>query len=226
MKGKRRDIPVLPVSFHNPMNLLDIIYPHPCLYCGRFAATDKHGFCNECMEILKPSLKKYENTWFLFSYEEKIASLLKSSKYASRPYYIKMLAGLMGSLMKEAGVTYDMVIYVPMNRKSMGIRGYNQSRVAAKNISSHINSKLDDDVLYKAKENDRQAGLSRTERKLNVRDVYSCRKRIGKGISILLVDDIMTTGSTLDECIRVLRNFGASRVDRAVIALTSLNGNT
>ncbi|MBN2883116.1 MAG: ComF family protein [Clostridia bacterium] len=207
------------------MNILDIIFPHPCIYCGKFKDTDEFGFCAECMESLPMKLNKRVNTFYLFEYDKRISTLLKISKYAGRPYYVRMLASLMGKLMAENKTSYDLTAFVPMHKRSFSIRGYNQSQIAAEAIARKLRIPVCSKCLKKVKKNKKQAGLGKAERRYNVKDVYKSSATYVKGKRILLVDDIMTTGSTLNECEKELRYAGAANVERAVVAYTPVGRN-
>ena len=202
------------------MNFLDILFPHPCIYCGKFKNTDEFGFCGECTESLSIKLNKKGITYYLFEYDKKISSLLKISKYAGRPYYIRMLSSLMGKLMADKGLSFDMIVFVPMHKRSFIIRGYNQSQIAAESIAAKLKIPVCSKGLLKIRKNKKQAGLGKAERKRNVKGVYKSFKPLVNKKNVLLIDDIMTTGNTLNECEMELRYAGASNVTRCVIAYT------
>jgi len=207
------------------MNVLDLLFPHPCIYCGKYLKTDKFGLCEYCRNTLPIKLNKHSGTWYLFEYDKRISNLLKSSKYAGRPYNTKVLGLLLGKLLYEEAVTADAVIYVPMHRSGITSRGYNQGRVAAVSVSKMLKVPLVDGVLRKKRKNRKQAGLGRRMRRINVRDIFDADGKKAEGKRIVLVDDIMTTGSTLNECEKSLLYAGALKVIRAVIAYTPVGRN-
>ena len=114
---------------------------------------------------------------------------------------------------------YDIIIPVPIHRKRMKKRGYNQSELIARNIGRSIGLELVADALTKEKNNIAQSTLNREDRQNNVRDVYGIKniEKI-KNKRVVLVDDIYTTGSTVNECSRILKNAGANKVAVLVIA--------
>ncbi|MBN2557314.1 MAG: ComF family protein [Clostridia bacterium] len=197
-----------------------LLFPSPCIYCGGASGGKEYGFCPSCRDAVPFGLKKSGDTWYLFDYDKKIAGMLKKAKYAGRPYAIKMLAGLAGSLLKNKGVRPDIVAYVPMHRSDLGKRGYNQSRIAAVEIARSLDCRCYPGALRKIEKNLRQAGLSKANRGKNVRGVYKADKAVVSGKRVLLIDDIMTTGSTINECCRELLSAGAVSVESAVIAHT------
>ena len=100
----------------------------------------------------------------------------------------------------------DIIIPVPLHPKKHRQRGYNQSEVFARGIQQVFGLPVATDVLLKHQENSTQTGMGRTERVANVSSVYSLGKNAGKitGKHVLLVDDVITTGSTLEACYHVL----------------------
>lgn len=158
-------------------------------------------------------------TWYVFQYDNKISKTLRRVKYSNRPRAIKDLASMAGEMLKGK-IEPDLVVYVPMTRKDRGERGYNQGRVAAVQICKKVGGQLSDNALFKIRENKKQALLDKRQRSENVRGVFKVRENIVCDKKILLVDDIMTTGSTLKECRNMLLQGGAAEVKAVVIAYT------
>ena len=116
----------------------------------------------------------------------------------------------------------EIITFVPARKKSIRERGYNQSELLAKYLSQRLDVPCCN-LLVKVKDNLIQHDLSAQQRKLNVLDVFGLNPEFDvKDKSILIVDDIVTTGSTLHECIEVLRKHGADKVLCASYAATPL----
>lgn len=115
----------------------------------------------------------------------------------------------------------DIVIPVPMTKKSLLKRGFNQSVLIAREISRWRGIPLDIDSLQKTKETVPQVGLKAEERMKNLRGAFSVSGDL-RGKNVLLVDDVMTTGTTLMECSKALLKAGAESVACLVVARTSL----
>lgn len=144
-----------------------------------------------------------------------IYSLKDSSKNFG--YYIgKLLAEkiISDSVMSKA----DFIIPVPMSRKSLKKRGYNQAYVIALEISRRTGIKVLNNILYK-KESRTQHSLTSDERKKNVDAFYSSDTDL-KDKKIILCDDVLTTGSTMNKCAELLINMNASEIYGAVGAVT------
>lgn len=200
-----------------------LIFPSGCIYCGRATDSRIHGFCFDCYNSLSLYLRKTDFTWYVFEYDKRIASILKKAKYGKKPEAVKLMAGLLGDLLIKKELTFDMVIPVPMHRSSLSERGYNQSSVAAEKISKVTGIPFKDNVLRKIKKTKRQAELSKSARSTNLKGAFQADSGLVKGRSILVIDDIITTGSTLLECKNTLMNAGALHVKAAVIAHTPVN---
>lgn len=115
----------------------------------------------------------------------------------------------------------DIIIPVPMTKKALLRRGFNQSLLIAREVSMIKGIPLDIDSLQKTKETLPQVGLEAGERMKNLKEAFFVMGDI-KGKDVLLIDDVMTTGATLRECSKALLKAGATKVICLVIARTSL----
>lgn len=203
--------------------LLNLIFPSGCIYCGRLSDNRIHGFCKECYNSLSIYLRKTGYTWYVFEYDKKISGILKKAKYGGKPGAVKKMAGLLGVLLLDEGIGIDLVTYVPMYKKDIGERGYNQSGIAARKIAGILGCPCREKALCKIKKTKRQADLSKNARGKNLNGAFEADAQMVKGMSVLLVDDIITTGSTLRECKKTLMAAGAAKVETAVIAHTPYN---
>ncbi|MFR2196198.1 MAG: ComF family protein [Clostridia bacterium] len=114
---------------------------------------------------------------------------------------------------------YDIIIPVPISKKRNKERGYNQSFLIAREIAKNEKVKLKNNVISKVKNNNTQSKLNKEERAENVKNVYKItnnKEIIDK--NILLIDDIFTTGATLNECSKMLKQAGTKKVDVLTIA--------
>lgn len=114
---------------------------------------------------------------------------------------------------------YDIIIPVPMSRKKLAQRGYNQSELIASKISRYSKIQLQKDIIIKVKENKTQSTLNKIQRLENIKNVYKIKnKQKIKAKNILLFDDIYTTGATVNECAKILKQAGAKTVNVLTIA--------
>ena len=114
---------------------------------------------------------------------------------------------------------YDIIIPVPIHKKRKAQRGYNQTQLIASKISKYLKIKLCDDVLIKSKNTIAQSKLNKNKRKQNIKGAFKIlnSEKI-QGKNILLFDDIYTTGSTVNECSKILTRAGAKRIGVLTIA--------
>ncbi|NHK27450.1 ComF family protein [Parvularcula flava] len=154
-------------------------------------------------------------------YDDLSAQLALRLKYADR---LDMAGGL-SRLIVQAGrdVLTDgaLVVPVPLHRTRLISRRYNQAGVLASAISKACGLDLCLDLLHRQRATPRQQGLSAKGRERNVRGAFRVTPRhrdLVKGAHVVLIDDVLTTGSTLKACARVLKRAGAERVDALVLA--------
>ncbi|WP_352418277.1 ComF family protein [Proteiniborus sp.] len=144
-------------------------------------------------------------------------------KYESKPYIYKSFGELMLRTLERENVKddIDIIVPVPLHRSRKAERGYNQSELLAKYLSSKLDIPMDTRNLKRIKSTKVQNKLGRTERHLNVKDAFKVKDMsFFKSKKILLVDDIFTTGATVNECSRVLMESGA----REVLVITIATG--
>lgn len=111
-----------------------------------------------------------------------------------------------------------LLVPVPLHKKRLRWRGYNQAEEIAKTIASKLNYRLDTAILIRKKYNQPQARLSHANRSGNIRDCFACQKQNLAQTNILLIDDVATSASTLNECAKVLKQKGAQEVWGLVVA--------
>lgn len=164
-----------------------------------------------------------------FDYEEGIRRAIHHLKFRDKPGNAAILAELSLSVLKRSPEgqslynlqgKYDIIISVPIHFKRLQQRGYNQSELLAATLAKHTGIALHRKVLVKSLNTPPQSTLERGERLKNLKQAFRIRhpERLS-GKRILLVDDVMTTGSTLEECGRVLLEAGALQVDAFVVAI-------
>ena len=118
----------------------------------------------------------------------------------------------------------DCIVPVPLSGNRLKQRGYNQSEVLAEAVSERFALPVRTDLLTRVRETEKQSLMTREQRLKNLKGAFSASKDC-RGLSIVLVDDIKTTGSTLSECAKELKKRGAVRV-YALTACCAEEGNT
>lgn len=206
--------------------LVSVFFPQRCACCGRVIVPSAL-FCPECLAALPKTV--YERSavgGFLCSaallYEEPYSTALKRFKFHSKPGGLQGFAYLTVKASRERfeGKDFDAVTCVPMTRLAVLKRGYNQSEELARACAKLMALPFEP-VLEKYRSNAPQRTLNRSRRMKNVRGVFRIRKSHSvTGKRYLLIDDVITTGSTLGECARVLKTGGCSEVCCAVLCTT------
>ena len=207
----------------------NIIFPPCCLMCGKWNVS---FLCTECKKELdekavfqieqKNSNYYFEKHIYLFQYEGKIRNLILDYKFNDKAYLYKIFSEIVIKNKKICGILkkYDIIIPVPIHAKRKKQRGYNQSELIAKEIAK-LQSKLqyDNKILQKEKNTVPQSSLSKEQRKQNVQNVYKLvnQEKI-RNKKIILLDDIYTTGNTVNACAKLLKENGAKEIIVLTIA--------
>ena len=201
---------------------LDKLKPHRasyCLCCGRFleGAGEPH-LCYSCLKK-RPPFAIHRSCGL---YRAELKDLILLFKYRGYRVLAKPLGRFaLESLGREESLWWgvDMIIPVPLHPKRKRQRGFNQAGALAKQLSKQKRILLEDRVLRKMKNVPPQTCLDEEARAANVQGVYAVMRREKiQGKTILLIDDVYTTGSTLKECSRVLLRAGAKEVRAITIA--------
>jgi len=184
-----------------------------CPICGQPfpSELEEDHPCEDCLRK-RPS---YEAAWALYRYEGAMLEAIHRLKYGSRSSLADALGPLLARFAEERVSRTDTVLAVPvpLHPGRARERGFNQSLLLARHVSRRLQVDLDFLSLRRVRYTLPQTRLARKERQQNVRGAFDLRDRGAvKGKTILLVDDVVTTGNTLNECARVLRTGGAARV--------------
>ena len=173
------------------------------------------------IEENKNPLIYFEELIAIFKYENINRREIIKYKFKEKSYLYKMFINF---IIKNEKIckkikSYDTIVPVPVSKKRKMERGYNQSYLLAKELSKKLDIKINNKCLYKYKNTIRQSKLSKEERKENAIDVYKIKnKEMLKNKKILLIDDIYTTGSTANECSKILKLANPEKIGVLVIA--------
>ena len=224
--------------------IINLIYPQTCGICGKINNKTICSKCNiqlkkqEKMGILtKEKLeenslemeKHFEELMYIFKYEGQIRELILDYKFNEKSYMYKTFVNFLLKNKKifENIKKYDKIIPVPISKKRYKERGYNQSLLIAKEISMQISYETNNNIrlelvnncLIKTKNIVEQSKLNKEDRQHNIQGVYTLKNgSILTNKSILLIDDIYTTGSTVNECSRVLQQAKPNKIGVLVLA--------
>ncbi len=197
--------------------------PHPfCTICGVpfKSKVEEDHLCEKCLRK-RPS---YDMLRAPFLYEEKLMDAVHLIKYSGKSYIVKSLGPFLGEFAKTwINNTKDMIMMpVPLHRKKLRQRGFNQSALLVKAIGPLIGVEPDFFTLARIRYTDSQTGLSIDRRRKNVKGAFETGGDSHiKGKTVILVDDVATTGNTINECARILKKAGCEKVLGLVLARTA-----
>lgn len=210
--------------------VIDLIYPQVCGICGKI---DKNSLCNKCNINLKKEAvlgvddyrnnkeKFFDEHLYIFVYSGIIRNTILNYKFNNKSYIYKTITKflLKNEKFVEIIKSYDIIIPVPLSKKRMKERGYNQSELIAKEISKTLNIALNKRGLIKKQNTVAQSTLNKEERQQNSKGAYSLRyqKKI-QSKKVLIVDDIYTTGSTVNECSKIILKANPEKIGILTIA--------
>jgi len=213
------------MKFNPFVDFIDLMFPNLCVVCGNNLQKNEHQLCLSCLVDIprtnyhlieeNPIEKRFwgkvpvyrATSYFFFQKGSSFQKLLHILKYKGN----KEIGEIMG---KYAAVdlldtpdfaSIDLIIPVPLHPKKQKLRGYNQSEWIGKGISIILNKPQDTSTLIRVKENPSQTRKSVYERFENTEGIFKLSdSTILEGKHVLLVDDVLTTGSTLEACILAL----------------------
>ncbi|MCX2494134.1 phosphoribosyltransferase family protein [Pedobacter sp. PF22-3] len=220
-------------------DLIGLLFPNLCNACGVALYQSEHLICTKCLYDLPfTDYHQYaenrvaKQLWgrlplhaamamLYFRKGAKVQNLIHNLKYNGRTDVGVLLGNMLGERLKSANLyqDIDLVIPVPLHRKKYKTRGYNQSTFIAEGIAAQLEIGISEDHLIRNTSTESQTKKSRYNRYENMKDVFQVNYPediIGK--HILLVDDVITTGATLEACAITLLDIGAAKVSIAAIA--------
>jgi len=207
------------------LDLLMFFFPVNCLVCGKRLSLPSGVICLECEYQMprtghgdRPDNPVNKNFWgrvpielatSLFRFEKGSAyqALLHDLKYRGNRRVGLYLGQLLGHALNYSSFSdCDLLVPVPLHRRKLRQRGYNQSEIIARGISGILKIPVESNLLIRSFQNDSQISMGRIERFENVSGNFDLFRRHPdmNGKKILLIDDVLTTGATLEACSRIL----------------------
>ena len=211
-------------------SLADFLFPPVCIICGGECPGDRK-LCTPCEERLTARAFSYEppsrtiesidRTFVLLPYDDDCRALVHAFKYHGIPTAAR-IAGRMMAL-KATGVMGEFrdaaLVPVPLHPDRLRERGYNQSAMLAEGFTSFSGNLICGDIVARTVRTPTQTALSAEERMRNVHGAFVYSGDVSlKGMPVIIVDDVMTTGSTISECARALVSGGSGPVAACVVA--------
>lgn len=217
--------------------ILNFIFPNVCGICNKISDI---SICSQCSEKiqkykciqrqsnfkrLRIKLKSqiyFDEQIYFYKYQDIIRKKIIEYKFGDKPYLYKMFSEMIFSKeLIEFCKKYDIITPVPIDKKRMSTRGYNQTYLIAKEIHNNLeNIKLTSKVLYKVKSIEPQSTMNcKQDRINNIKGAFIIKEpKLINEKSVIIFDDVFTTGSTVNECAKILKQSGAKKVGIITIA--------
>ena len=216
---------------------MKLFYPTTCVFCGGICKT---GICESCSEktdfIQEPLCKKcgkpihsqegefcfdcqkrmvhYEQGRSLWLHKRPVSSSIYEFKYKNKRVYGEVYGRKMAEQFSDLIRMWeiDVLIPVPLHRKKQRKRGYNQAEIIARELGKRLEIPVDTSVIIRGRETTPQKELGQKNRRKNLKKAFRLTGKRLRGKNILLIDDIYTTGSTIDAMSEVLTKTGCEKI--------------
>lgn len=207
---------------------LSILFPPFCIHCKKFGTY----FCTNCYSLIyfypfSPTLKLEKNYLYQLivtgHFEPPLSTLIIAIKYQSISTLFPTLANLIwySTFLPDA----DVVTFIPLHPQKQKIRGFNQTEILAKSLAVKLKAPCKNCLIKNTLHLAQAKTTSKEQRLSNVKGTFSIDesfvawlKKLNRKISVLIVDDVITTGSTLNEAAKILKENGVDRVYGYAIA--------
>ena len=198
-------------------DMVQVCLPPMCPLCGN---SQRHDYiCSNCRQ--SPPQYTELRSWAYF--EGPLRKAIHQLKYERNITLGDVLAKPMAVLVSQSNWSFDFVVSVPLSARRLKERGYNQADFLARPVAMAFGKPLKSKCLWRVRETHSQVGLNALERVKNVDGAFAAAASLAGSCDILLVDDVMTTGATLNACAAALKSAGARNVYGLTLARAVLN---
>ena len=206
---------------------LDLLYPPRCVFCDALLEKGEQYFCRSCGEQVPMAEGAHlcrTGTYFdrcvaPLYYKDMVREAFLDYKFHEKTWHAAVYAAFLEPYVRKEFPQLDVVTWVPLSRRSHKDRGYDQSELVAKELAKRLALPCEK-LVEKVRATRQQSRLDRPEeRRANVLGAYSVKNNAQiAGRHILVLDDVITTGSTMEECCRMLASAGAAAIHCAAVA--------
>lgn len=220
--------------------VLGLIYPERCVFCDRVVRQSDEFVCTECSEsmliVREPYCMKcgkqiedetqelcgdcarkkhyFDRGFTLCCYNDPVRESMYRLKYKNRQryalYYGRKICNELGDKIRELNA--DVLIPIPLHEARYRKRGYNQAELLAREIGRIMEIPVRTDIIKRVKNTQAQKTQDAAERRVNIKNAFQISANDVKLSTAILIDDIYTTGSTVDEAARILKSAGINRI--------------
>lgn len=190
--------------------LLSYVEPPVCLKCGKHIDNEEQEYCDDCRSVPKHFIRGYPVFVYDGAPRDSVIAFKYKNKREFADFYAEEIVRKYGDALKALDA--EGIVPVPIHRSRFRRRGYNQAELLARGISKRLKLPCYSRELYRVEKTHVQKTLNDKERQKNLKNAFK-RKRNGVKLNrIILVDDIYTTGATIEACTKVLLNTGVEQV--------------
>jgi competence protein ComFC len=203
--------------------LQDILIPRLCFHCAK--KIPQGVICRECLGLVEPAKQAaqlpagalYNRLICAVEYKEPVITLIHRFKYSHCDYLAGCLAEFMVQSLARFPANADLITCVPTHPQKLKARGYNPPGLLARSLANYFKIPFADDIIYEYAYRPSQTALTREKRSHNPENAFGAKDTC-RGKDIALVDDVFTTGSTINGCCRALRKQGAGTITAITLA--------
>ena len=193
-------------------------------YCDICADPGVSGACRSCQGIASSGSLHIDGIRAPYLMEGLVREVVHAFKYRNYRVAAPLLASALAQFLDEKPMPGDTLAPVPLHPKKLRERGYNQAGLLARGLAKATGMPVNGNLLSRTRHGQAQAfSASRQQRRENIKEAFECRANVS-GRNIILVDDVCTTGSTLDACAHALKEAGAHSVWAIVVARERMRG--
>lgn len=228
----------------NPIgDVLELVFPHHCVGCAGDVSESEAPLCLECRhslpillsdqspdnEILKEKFSGLLHVSHAIAFLQFVKGgltqrLLHGLKYGKVPEIGNVLGQILAGELKKRDLAreWDLILPIPLHTQKLQLRGYNQAMRFAEGIADGLKIEVSDDLLIRTTATQTQTKKGRLERFFNVSEVFAVapnKEELLTGKRILLVDDVVTTGSTMEACGKILHGYPIGSLSIAAISI-------
>ena len=215
--------------------LVRLFFPGLCAFCRQLLELEEKGLCRICRgpliklrllpseERIRVHLSRVDEAWTLFRYEEAVKEIIHKIKFGKRRDLLHLFNEELRQFFSRDNrfADYDCMVPIPLDSGRRIEREFNQSSLLASKIAKVLKIRIEQKGLGKRRRTPAQSLLGREGRKLNMeRAFYVPRPEKIRGRAVLIVDDVFTTGATLEEAAKTLKAAGASQIGFFALART------
>lgn len=215
-----------------PDLLLDLLFPRFCVGCG----TEGEFLCKSCIQELRELQPPFcsqcglpmngnricpdcqnlplaiDGIRSVYVHQGLVREIIHSIKYKNIKAMAKPLAKLLANYIESSPLSADVFVAVPMHPKRLRKRGYNQPELLVNELSNLTGIPNKTELLIRTKNTTSQVSLTADDRRNNVNGAFQCKDQVFLGKKVLIIDDVCTTGATLNACAIALKEGGAASV--------------